>query len=283
MTLLVVGDAGLDVLAQHQGPVAYGSDTRARVRITMGGAGANTAAWLADQGADVVLVSRIGDDMAGRQVLTNLAEAGVRTAVSVDPTEPTCCVVVLVDEHGQRTMLPDHGAGARLQPDCVGPELLAEAHHLHLSGYLLLNPQARDAARAVLAQAQAAGLTTSVDPQSAALIHDPAAFLDWVNGVDVLLPNEDELALLAMDHDPLDYVGAIAATAGLQGARWISRFATVSVHAEEVSCVDSTGAGDAFNAGFLIPWLAGEEPEVALRGGVRAATKAVGIVGASPR
>jgi len=66
-----------------------------------------------------------------------------------------------------------------------------------LSGYILLNPQSRDAGLAMLAVARNAGLTTSVDPQSAALITEPAAFLDWVRGVDLLLPNEDALAVLA--------------------------------------------------------------------------------------
>jgi sugar/nucleoside kinase (ribokinase family) len=135
----------------------------------------------------------------------------------------------------------------------------------------------------MLAAARQAGLTTSVDPQSSALITDPAAFLEWVRGVNLLLPNEDELSLLAGAHDPLDFVGAIAATAGAAGASWTDRDTTVSVPAEQVSCVDSTGGGDAFNAGLLIAWLAGEQPADALLAGVNAATKAVSSVGATPR
>ena len=108
MTVLVVGDAGLDVLAKHDGPVVPGGDRRADIRTTLGGAGANTAAWLAHLGARTVLVGRIGDDPAGRQVRTELATAGVRCALTVDYNDAaTCCVVVLVDEHGQRTMLAD--------------------------------------------------------------------------------------------------------------------------------------------------------------------------------
>jgi sugar/nucleoside kinase (ribokinase family) len=283
MTILVVGDAGVDVIAVPDGQIVHGSDTRARIRITTGGAGANTATWLAELGADVVLVGRIGDDPAGRQVHSELTAAGVRCALARDPNAPTCCVVVLVDAIGQRSMLPDHGAGAFLRPDDLSSDLLRNARHLHLSGYVLLNPSSRDAGLAMLAAAKNAGLTTSVDPQSAALIKDPAAFLGWVRGVDLLLPNEDELAVLADAHDPLDFVGAIAATAGTGGASWTDRDSKASVPAEQVSCVDSTGAGDAFNAGLLIAWLAGEQPEAALRAGVRAATKAVSAVGATPR
>jgi sugar/nucleoside kinase (ribokinase family) len=283
MTILVVGDAGLDVMALPTGELVYGGDSSAQVRVTMGGAGANTATWLASQGADVVLVGRIGDDMAGRQVLANLAAAGVKCELAIDPNAATCCVVILVDVHGQRTMLPDHGAGAWLRPDDLRPELLATARHLHLSGYVLLDPASRDAGLAMLKAARDNGLTTSVDPQSAALIPDPGAFLGWIKGVDLLLPNEDELAHLARDHDLLDYVSAVAATAGPQGASWIDRTTTVSVPAEPVSCVDSTGAGDAFNAGFLTAWLAGDPPDVALRAGVSAATKVVSGIGAIPR
>lgn len=283
MTVLVVGDAGLDVMALPNGELVYGGDATAQVRVTMGGAGANTATWLASQGADVVLVGRIGNDMAGRQVLANLEAAGVTCELAVDPNAATCCVVILVDQHGQRTMLPDHGAGAWLRPEDLRPELVASARHLHLSGYVLLDPASRDAGLAMLRTARDHGLSTSVDPQSAALIPDPGAFLEWIRGVDVLLPNEDELAHLGRDHDLLAYVGAVAATAAARGASWTDRHGTVSVPAEPVSCVDSTGAGDAFNAGFLASWLTGETPAAALRAGVGAASKVVSGIGAIPR
>nr|WP_042182219.1 carbohydrate kinase family protein [Kibdelosporangium sp. MJ126-NF4] len=282
MTVVVVGDAGLDVMVLPHSKVVYGGDTRAQVRVTMGGAGANTATWLASQGVDVVLVSRIGDDMAGRQVLDNLADAGVRCELAIDPSAATCCVVIMVDPTGQRTMMPDHGAGAWLRPDDLRPGLLETARHLHLSGYVLLDPSSRDAGLAMLRAAQDTGLTTSVDPQSAALIDDPGAFLDWIKGVDLLLPNEDEAAHLSAHHDLLDYVGAVAATSGAAGASWTDRATTVHVPAESVSCVDSTGAGDAFNAGLLTAWLAGGAPEAALRSGVITATKAVTGIGAIP-
>ncbi|SMD23577.1 carbohydrate kinase family protein [Kibdelosporangium aridum] len=282
MTVLVVGDAGLDVMVLPSSEVVYGGDTSAQVRVTMGGAGANTATWLANEGADVVLVGRIGDDLAGRQVLSNLAAAGVRCELAIDPNAATCCVVIMVDQSGQRTMLPDHGAGAWLQADDLRPELLKTARHLHLSGYVLLDPASRDAGLAMLKAAHDNGLTTSVDPQSAALIPDPGAFLDWIKGVDLLLPNEEELALLSAGHHLLDYVTAVAATAGAGDVSWTDRSGTIRVPAESVSCMDSTGAGDAFNAGFLAAWLADETPEVALRAGVSAATKVVTGIGAIP-
>jgi sugar/nucleoside kinase (ribokinase family) len=287
--VVVVGDAGLDVVARHTGPIRHGGDLDAEVTTEPGGAGANTAAWLADQGARPVLVTRIGADPAGRQVRAELTALGVRCAFTVDPDAATCCVVVLVDEHGQRSMLADRGANRRLSPADLPAELLADARHLHLSGYVLLDPRSRPAALAALAAARAAGLTTSVDPQAAALITDPAEFLGWVRGVDLLLPNTAELVALTGSADPtaaaglLDVVGAVAVTAGAAGAHWVDRAGVVSVPAERAVCVDSTGAGDAFDAGVVAAWLSGATRADVLRAGVSAGTRAVQSVGAQPR
>ncbi|MGQ0838736.1 carbohydrate kinase family protein [Actinokineospora sp.] len=282
-TVVVVGDAGLDIVARHVGPIAHGSDSRAKVTLSVGGAGANTAAWLANRGVDAVLVARVGDDAAGAQVRAELTAAGVRCAFTVDPGAATCCVVVLVDETGQRSMLPDRGANAHLRGTDADPGLLAGARHLHLSGYVLLDESSRQAGIDVLAAARAAGLTTSVDPQAAALIRDPAAFLDAVRGVDLLLPNADELrALTGNARDLLDVVGAVAVTDGPGEASWVDRDGTVSVAAPRADCADSTGAGDAFDAGLLTAWLSGATPREALLAGVATGTEAVRRVGAQP-
>ncbi|MFD7656675.1 carbohydrate kinase family protein [Actinosynnema sp. NPDC059797] len=284
--VVVVGDAGLDVVARHSGPVVHGGDTRASVTIEPGGAGANTAAWLASCGASPVLLARVGADTAGRQVEAELTAAGVRCAFAVDPGAATCCVVVLVDDTGQRTMLPDRGANARFAPGDVDPALLRGASHLHLSGYVLLDASSRAAGVAALRAAREAGLTTSVDPQSAALVYD--GFLDDVRGVDLLLPNTEELVALTGSASPeaaralLDVVGAVALTSGAGGASWVDADEVVSVPAEDVECVDSTGAGDAFDAGLLAAWLGGASRRDALLAGVRAAARAVSSVGAQP-
>ncbi len=109
--------------------------TSPRGSTTAGGAGANTAAWLAARGVDVTLVARVGDDAAGRAAVAELAAAGVRPAVAVDPDAPTATVVVLVGPGGERTMLSDRGAAARLSPADLPP--LDGVDHLHLSGYVL--------------------------------------------------------------------------------------------------------------------------------------------------
>jgi sugar/nucleoside kinase (ribokinase family) len=285
MTVVVVGDTALDVVARHAGPINHGDDTRAEITLSAGGAGANTAAWLAHRGSDVTLMARIGDDSAGTHVRSALEAAGVRCVFTVDPDASTGCVVVLVDETGQRSMLPDRGANARLRGSDVDFAVLAGARHLHLSGYVLLDASSRQAGIDALAAARSAGLTTSVDPQAAAMIDDPAGFLDWVRGVDLLLPNSDELRVLtgaARAQDLLTVVGAVAVTDGARGAFWISPDGVESVAAVPVRCVDSTGAGDAFDAGLLTAWLAGASPRESLLAGVAAGGEAVRQVGAQP-
>ncbi|MEU6644769.1 sugar kinase [Saccharomonospora sp. NPDC046836] len=288
MKVVVVGDAGLDVVARHDGPVAHGGDTRASVRLTGGGAGANTALWLRAAGTAPTLVARVGDDPGGRLVRTELEAAGVECAFAIDPDTATCCVVVLVDGDGQRSMLPDRGANKRFSPADVGRAALAGARHLHLSGYVLLDPSSRPAGLAALTAAREAGLSTSVDPQSAALLTDPAGFLDDVRGVDLLLPNAVELQALtgrpgvAAAQDLLGTVGAVVVTTGLDGAAWVNGDGVLTMPAEPAPCIDSTGAGDAFNAGLLAAWLRGEPTIDALRAGVTLGTLAVRQVGAQP-
>lgn len=268
----MVGDVAVDVLVTPSVPAVPGADVPARIRMTAGGAGANTAAWLAHLGVDVTLVGRVGDDAAGRAAAADLP--GVDLALALDPDEPTATVVVLLD--GDRTMLSDRGAAARLSPaDLPG---LDGADHLHLSGYVLLDERSRPAGLAALAAARAGGLTTSVDPQAAPALD--ARFLQWVRGVDLLLPNAGELA--ALGPRVPGAVGAVAVTDGHRGARWSDARGTWSVPAPTARVVDVAGAGDAFDAGLLRAWLGGAAPAEALRAGCRAGAAAVARSGARP-
>lgn len=278
--VVVVGDAGLDIVVRADALPPPGGDTRARIVVGPGGAGANTAAWLAACGARPTLLARVGADRAAGQLRAELSAAGVDCRFAVDDA-PTCQVVVLVDAAGQRTMLADRGASARLAPRDIAPAALSAAVHLHLSGYVLLDPSSRAAGQAALSAARAAGLSTSVDPQAAALLADPRDFLADVAGVDLLLPSAAELAALG-EATALDTVGAIAVTHGAGGASWLDGTRHLHVPAEPVAVTDSTGAGDAFDAGLLAAWLAGASPPDALRAGVAAGARAVTRLGARP-
>jgi sugar/nucleoside kinase (ribokinase family) len=287
--IVVVGDAAVDVLVEPRSPavasgparsgggITTGADVPARIRMHAGGAGANTAAWLAHLGADVTLVARVGDDPAGRAAADDLRAAGVRLEFAIDPELPTCTVVVLLAD-GDRTMLSDRGAAARLAPADLPS--FEGAEHLHVSGYVLLDPRSRAAGKTALTQARSAGLTTSVDPQIAPALR--AEFIDDVRGVDLLLPNAAELAALGGPDRLRDVVGAVAATDGPTPARWTDRQGTWTTEPPHADVVDPTGAGDAFDAGVLVAWLTGSAPAVALEAGCAAGAAAVGRLGARP-
>jgi sugar/nucleoside kinase (ribokinase family) len=275
--VVVVGDVAVDVIVEPHSPAVPGADVPARIRMRAGGAGANTAAWLAHLGADVTLVARVGDDPAGRTADADLRAAGVRPVLTVDPTHPTCTVIVLLTD-GDRTMLSDRGAAARLAPADLPP--FDGADHLHLSGYVLLDPSSRAAGRVALARARAAGLTTSVDPQVAPALGP--GFVDDVRGVDLLLPNAAELAALGGLDALRGVVDAVAVTDGAGPACWTDRHGTWTATPPHTDVVDPTGAGDAFDAGLLVAWLGGPGPAVALEAGCAAGAAAVGRLGARP-
>lgn len=278
--VIVVGDVMTDVVASLSGPVARGSDTPARIVQRGGGAGANVAVWLARAGAEVTLIGRIGDDAAGRAAADGLRAEGVDARLAIDPARPTGACVVLVEPGGERSMLPDAGANAGLEAE----PLPDDAAHLHVAGYALLHPGSRPAARALLAAARSAGIGVSVDPSSAAPLQrtGAATFLEWVGGIDLLVPNRDEAAVLTGMRDPKAAARALTAHArevavklGPQGALWTDGETQVRVPAVDVLVTDTTGAGDAFAAGLLAARLADAEPADALGAGCALAAEAV--------
>ncbi len=283
--VVVVGDVGIDVLTRPRMPIVPGGESPSDIALVPGGAGGNTAAWLARHGVDVALVARIGHDQTGLAARGALERLGVRCIFAVDDVLPTCVVVVIVDDAGERTMLSDRGANKAFNVADVDLDAAALGPaHLHLSGYVLFDPTSRAAALAALAGARERGWTTSVDPQAAELVTAVGAktFLGWVDGVDLLLPNEIEIEALGGTEVALQHVGTVVVTYGAAGARWFTANGDEGVDAPAITCIDSTGAGDAFNAGLLASWLGGASPAAALAAGVAAGSTVAGDVGARP-
>jgi ribokinase len=285
--VVVVGDVMLDVVARMAGALAVGSDTPARVSTRPGGSAANVAAWLAVAGAPATLVARAGDDAAGRDAVDRLRGHGVTARVAFDEGRPTGTCVVLVGADGERSMLPDAGANAALAPGDLPRDAFVAAAHLHLTAYPLLRDGApRAAALEALRRAREAGMTISVDPSSAAPLErfGPERFLGLVGRVDLLLPNRAEAAVLSGAADPEAAAGALCArarevvvTLGAEGALWSDGRAVERVAvATQRAVADTTGAGDAFTAGFLAAWLQGVAPGDALAAGNALAARALG-------
>jgi sugar/nucleoside kinase (ribokinase family) len=290
---LVVGDLMADVVAAMSTSLARDSDTPSRVRTHGGGSAANVSAWLAAEGVRTTFLGCVGDDPLGRDGLAALAAAGVDVShVAVDPSRATGTCIVLVDPSGERSMLPDPGSNDALVPHDLPRQLFRPGRHLHLSGYTLLREGSRAAGLTALARAREARMTISVDPSSAALLALAGAeqFLGWTTGVQVLLPNADEARTLTGSADPRlaaeelsSSYDEVVVTLGREGALWQRGFITATAPAERsAEVVDTTGAGDAFTAGFLASWLLHPEPETALAAGNRLAARAIERVGGRP-
>lgn len=290
--VVVVGDLIHDVLAEVEGALAPNTDTFAPVHAHPGGSGANTAAWLAHLGVEAHLVARVGDDPLGRLLEEELVEAGVRPHLVRDAELPTGKVVVIVGGAGERTMITSRGAGDNLRPEDLPEDAFRPQTHLHLSGYLFSNDSRRKTAFEALRQARESGMTISMDPSSTTLLEDvgPARFLEWTGAADLLFPNRVEGALLAGAEDPnaildalLGHYRGVVLKLGADGAAYAdAEGRRARIPAAKARVVDTTGAGDAKCAGFLAAWLAGKDPEAALRKGAELAARAVAQPGARP-
>ncbi|WP_283136978.1 carbohydrate kinase family protein [Rhizohabitans arisaemae] len=289
--LLVIGDVVTDILALPKGPVSAGVDVDAEIAMLPGGSGANTAAWAARLGAPTRMLARVGED-SGRWHAEELRRAGVDTCLRFDPAQPTATVIALIDPTGERSMLTNRGAGGLLGVEDWDPALLDGIAHLHLSGYVLFAPSGLALAGMAITAARARGVTISVDPASTGFLtgFGVKRFLQVTAALNLVIPNRDEVRMLTGSTDPeaaaeklssayglavvkLGADGAIAA----RGGRIVAR---AEATAERV--LDSTGAGDAFAAGFLAARLSGADEEEALRAGCRAGGKAVGLFGGRP-
>jgi sugar/nucleoside kinase (ribokinase family) len=271
--ILVVGDVMDDLVVRPLGPIVNRSDTPAEIERHPGGSGANTAAWLGALGAPVRFVGRVGVADLRRHAAT-LERYGVDARLSGDPRKETGRIVVLTHD---RSMFTDRGANLALGREDFGDDLLDGVRHIHVSGYALIEEPTRSA---LLDLVRGAGLPWSVDPGSSAFIRD-TPFLAWTAGATICFPNEDEALVLGEALD--DAYEIVVLKRGSRGARVRRRGAEpVEVPAEPAERIDSTGAGDAFAAGYLAALVRGEDDAGCARGGVKAAAEAISRPGARP-
>jgi sugar/nucleoside kinase (ribokinase family) len=292
LDLLVVGDANPDVIVSGapEHPSFGHEELVDRGQLVLGGSGAITACGAARLGLRTAFVGRVGDDEAGRFVLDALRRRGVDvSACVVDSAAATALTVVLV--HGSRhAMLTSRGALERVEATDVPEALLARTSHVHSSA-LFLHPRLQATLPSLFAAAHAVDATTSMDTND-----DPSGTwsgLDAVLGsTDVLLVNESEARGLAGSTDVDAAARALAARGpvpvvkcGVEGGLAYDDGSLVRAPAVPVEVVDTVGAGDTFDAGFLAARLRGlplgRSLEVAVRCG-SLSTRAAGGTTAQP-
>lgn len=258
--LVVLGDANPDLVLRGDVEPAFGQAERLvdDARLTVGGSGAIAACGAARLGLRVAFYGVVGDDAMGRYMRDELVARGVDVAgLRSEAGRPTGITVVL--SRGQdRAILTHPGTIAALEGSMVDRELLRDTRHVHVSSFFLQDALAPDLPR-LFDEARAAGATTSIDPN-----WDPAerwdgGLLEVLDRTDVFLPNGAEVTRIAGVDDVEDAARTLAARADLVVVKTGAEggFAVhaddepVRVHPQPVEVVDTTGAGDSFDAGFL--------------------------------
>ncbi len=279
----------VDVVVQPQAPIAPTSDTPSTVRLARGGSAGNVAVALAGQSPDleVTFVGCVGDDGASEMVSAAFLAAGVRPRLLTRPGR-TGVVVSLVSPDGERAMLTDRGVNSQLDWTAVNDELVGVSH-LHVSGYLLLDPHTRAGVAPLLALARSKDVSTSLDVCSVEPLRQAGAsvFDDALVHVNFLFANEEE-ALTLSGHDGLETaLGALArrvetvvVTRGANGALAVQGERLVTVPASASRIVDTTGAGDSATGAFLGAILAGAGLEISLERAMAEAARVVTHLGA---
>jgi sugar/nucleoside kinase (ribokinase family) len=260
-------------------------------QLVLGSATAIMAMGLARLGTPVAFVGRVGDDVWGRYCLEDMATRGIDLSRVIRGGGPRTGITVSITHPGDRALVTYLGAIAALTGADVPDAAMAGLDHLHTSSFYFqegLRPDLPD----LFARARRAGLTTSLDTG-----FDPGG--RWDGGLretlahtDLFFPNEVELQALTGCPEPADGLRALAngrtrvvAKLGAGGAMALDGGGIVHVPAYPVETVDTTGAGDSFNAGFLHRWLRGAPLLDCLRLGAACgalSTRALGGTAAQP-
>jgi len=267
--ICTLGDLLLDVVVRLDGPIAEDTDTYGRTRVAPGGQAANVAAWAAALGGRSRFVGVRARDAAGRMLAAELAARGVELA-GPEVAAGTGTVVSLARGDGRRTMLSDRGASPSLAE--VEPAWLDGCAKLHLPAYSLVREPIGAASLRAAELARAGGARVSVDLSSTSAIEElgvePFRAVLAALAPDLLFANEEETALVGELTAPVVVVkrgalGCVVREGGEERA----------YPAKPAEVVDTTGAGDALAAGFLVGGV-----EL----GLEAAARCVARMGAFP-
>lgn len=273
--VLVLGDLVLDVVLHASQPIDSGTDVPGRVEIRQGGSAANAARWLARLGVRSQLVCAVGRDGAGRSLVAQLRRDSVEVRAVRVAGHRTGRIGVLVAPSGERSFVADRRAATRMTPADLKPEWFDGIDLIHLPAYsLLVEPLGSAAVRAVeLTRSRGArGAKVSIDLASVGplLTHGRREARELVASLrpDLVFATEAEAEALvgrAGAEGLLEHAAVAVIKRGPRGARVFARVdhgqsepeppLRFDIATEAVPANDTTGAGDAFDAGFIAGWL----------------------------
>jgi ribokinase len=265
--ICTLGDLLLDVIVRLYGPIAEDTDTYGRTRVGAGGQAANVAAWVVAVGGRARFLGKRARDPAGRVLAEELRGRGVELA-GPEVASGTGTVVSIATPDGARTMLSDRGVSVAFAPEELEDAWLEGCEWLHLPGYSLVVSPLRETALAAASLAPA----VSVDLSSTAALEEAGVerFRATIASIRprVVFANEAEAQLVGrIDAE------TVVVKRGARGCVVRDGDGSRELPAVEAEVVDSTGAGDAFAAGFLVGG-----PDLALDTAARCVAK----MGATP-
>ncbi|HJY32804.1 MAG TPA: carbohydrate kinase family protein [Actinomycetota bacterium] len=291
--LLVLGDANPDLVLTGDVEPAFGQAEQLveEARLTVGGSGAIVATGAARLGLRVAFCGVVGDDPFGLFLRNELERRGVNLeGLVVDAARPTGVTVVLARPN-DRAILTHAGTIADLRTDQIDRARLERARHVHVSSYFLQQSLAPELPE-LFERVRAGGGTTSVDPNWDPSERWDGGLRDLLGHTDVFLPNATEASRIAgiaeLDDAVLalaERAGVVVAKNGADGALAAHGERLVRAAAPTIDAHDTTGAGDAFDAGYLASMLAGDplERSLAIANACGAlSTRALGGVDSQP-
>lgn len=277
--ILSIGDLLLDITIVPDGPLRPDDDRAARIDLGGGGQAANFCAWSAALGEPVRLVTRVGDDERGKQLVAELEARGVEVC-PVWATEPTGAIAVLVAPDGQRAMATQRGPSVGLRPDDLVGAWFSGIKLIHIPAYSLFTDPLAKATRAAIGLVRDGGGMLSIDLSSVAglLEYGPARMAYDLARLkpELLFGTAAEAETIGVPLEQLAQVPVIKL--GPAGCTVFGRH----VPAPSVQHVDGTGAGDAFAAAFCAAWIHGATPIEAAERAVMVGAEAVTRPGARP-
>ena len=277
--ILSIGDLLLDITIVPDGPLRPDDDRAARIGVGGGGQAANFCAWTAALGDPVRLITRVGDDERGRQLVSDLSHKGVDVR-AVWASEPTGAIAVLVGADGARAMATHRGASVGLRAEDLLDEWLVDVKLIHVPAYSLFVEPIAGATRAAISRVRSHGGMLSIDLSSVAglLDYGPSRMAYDLARLkpELVFATQAEAETIGV---PLEHLAQLPVIKlGAAGCRVFGR----TVPAPAVQQVDGTGAGDAFAAAFCSAWLSGSTPYDSAERAVIIASEAVARTGARP-
>jgi sugar/nucleoside kinase (ribokinase family) len=282
--LCTIGDLIEDVVVWLSAEPNLGTDTDSIIQRTRGGSAANVAMFAALTGTESRFIGQVGNDALGQQLCSSLQQAGVDVCVVSEGR--TGSIVVLVQPNGERTFLTDRGVASHLS--LVDASLMANVGILHVPSYSLVTEPLASTSLLYIKAAQSLAAVISIDASSTSVLEHfgVARYKSLIQSIQpqIFLCNEDEAGLLG-----------VGATEGMLGAaltvikRGVHSTFAISQNNERsevavapvANIVDTTGAGDAFAAGFLPTFVATNDVEAAITRGHAVAARVLRSPGAT--